>query len=159
MLTLTDLKPASGARNKKHRLGRGESSGWGKTAGRGHKGQKSRSGNGKIHVGFEGGQMPLHRRSPKWGFTQLNRTRFQVVNLKDLEAHFDSSEAVNPESLYEKKLIRNLEEPIKVLSSGDLTKALQVAAHSFSEAAVKKIEAAKGGVHKIETKSKNSSAA
>jgi len=156
MLTLSKLKPAAGSRSKKHRLGRGESSGWGKTAGRGHKGQKSRSGNGKIHVGFEGGQMPLHRRSPKWGFTQPSRKRYQVVNLSDLEAHFSSSEAVNPESLFSKKLIRNQEEPVKILATGELTKALEIAAHTFSQAATEKIEAAKGQVHRIELKEKNS---
>jgi len=117
-------------------------SGLGKTAGRGQKGQKSRSG-GKVNPHFEGGQMPLQRRLPKRGFTNINRVEYQVVNLRDLEA-LDGS--VTVEGLKASGLIGNLRHPVKILGTGELTKALSVEAHAFSKSAKEKIEAAGGSV-------------
>lgn len=148
MSLLSQLKPKKGSRSTRHRVGRGESSGWGKTAGKGHKGQKARSSAG-IPVGFEGGQMPLHRRSPKWGFNQLFRLRYQEVNLHQLEGSFESGAEVNPETMFEKSIIRSAEGPVKILGTGELKKSLQVSAHAFSTSAKTKIEAAKGKANKI----------
>jgi large subunit ribosomal protein L15 len=117
-------------------------SGTGKTAGRGQMGQKARSG-GKVSPHFEGGQMPLHRRLPKRGFTNIHRVEYQVVNLRDLEA-LDG--AVTVEGLKASGLIGNLRHPVKILGTGELTKALSVEAHAFSKSAKEKIEAAGGSV-------------
>lgn len=146
-LNLSHLKPTKGSKSTAHRVGRGESSGWGKTAGRGHKGQKARSSAG-IPVGFEGGQMPLHRRSPKWGFNQLFRTRYQEVNLQLLEKNFSAGDEVTPAVLFQKKVIRSESLPVKILATGEITKSLKVTAHAFSKVAQEKIEKS-GGSHTI----------
>jgi len=158
MSLLSNLQPRSGSKHRTKRIGRGESSGWGKTSGRGHKGQKSRS-SAHIPVGFEGGQMPLHRRSPKWGFNQLNRRLFHIVNLSDLNERFQKSEEVTPERLKEVRLIRDLKRPVKILAKGKLEHPLKISAHAFSDAAIKEIESAKGEVKKLEWKKKKEDAA
>lgn len=142
-MELHDLKPAPGAKRGRKRVGRGPGSGSGKTAGKGHKGQKSRSGYSRRY-GFEGGQMPLVRRLPKRGFTNIFRVEFQVINLRDLERVFADGDAVSPEALLEKGLVRRATQPIKVLGDGDLTKKLVVQAHKFSAAARTGIEKAGG---------------
>jgi large subunit ribosomal protein L15 len=140
---LHNLKPAEGATKKRKRVGRGPGSGHGKTAGRGHKGQKSRSGYSRRY-GFEGGQMPLVRRIPKRGFTNIFRVGYQVVNLRDLEKHFSDGDTVTVGSLTEKGLIRGDKKPVKVLASGELGKKLTVQVHAFSKNAQASIEAAGG---------------
>jgi large subunit ribosomal protein L15 len=138
-MELYDLKPAPGATRTRRRVGRGPGSGAGKTAGKGHKGQKSRSGYSR-RFGFEGGQMPLVRRLPKRGFTNNFRIEFQVVNLRDLERVFGNGDVVSPESLVDKGLVRKRAQPVKILGSGELTKKLSVKAHKFSTAAQSSIE-------------------
>lgn len=145
MTILANIGPKTGARRKMKRVGRGDGSGHGGTSGKGHKGQKARS-SPHIRVGFEGGQMPLHRRSPKWGFTNPTKKTFSVVNLIRIGERFNAGEEVNPKSLFEKKLIRTLRHPLKVLGTGKLTKSLKVTAHAFSATAQKAIEDAKGSV-------------
>jgi len=142
-MELYDLKPAPGAKRGRKRVGRGPGSGSGKTAGKGHKGQKSRSGYSRRY-GFEGGQMPLVRRLPKRGFTNIFRVEFQVINLRDLERVFADGDAVSPEALLEKGLVRRVRQPIKVLGDGELTKKLVVQAHKFSASARTGIENAGG---------------
>ncbi len=142
-MELHDLKPAPGAKRGRKRVGRGPGSGNGKTAGKGHKGQKSRSGYSRRY-GFEGGQMPLVRRLPKRGFTNIFRVEFQVINLRDLERVFADGDAVSPEALLEKGLVRRGRQPIKVLGDGELTKKLAVQAHKFSASARTGIEGAGG---------------
>ncbi|MEE4270163.1 MAG: 50S ribosomal protein L15 [Thermoanaerobaculales bacterium] len=140
---LHNLKPAAGATKKRKRIGRGPGSGNGKTAGRGHKGQRSRSGYSRRY-GFEGGQMPLVRRIPKRGFTNIFRVGYQVVNLRDLDRVFADGDTVSPEVLEEKGLIRGGSKPVKILASGELGKKLTVQAHAFSKNAQASIEAAGG---------------
>jgi large subunit ribosomal protein L15 len=142
-MELDDLRPAKGATRGRKRVGRGPGSGLGKTAGRGHKGQKSRSGYSR-RFGFEGGQMPLVRRIPKRGFTNNFRVEVQVVNLRDLERVFSDGDAVSPETLADKGLIRKPTQPVKVLGDGELSKKLEVTAHRFSASARERIEAAGG---------------
>ncbi|MCG6956327.1 MAG: 50S ribosomal protein L15 [Gemmatimonadetes bacterium] len=142
MAELHDLSPSGGSHRDRKRLGRGPGSGTGKTAGRGQKGAGARAG-AKSRARFEGGQMPLHRRLPKRGFTNLNRVEYQVVNLRDLD-RFD--DVVTIESLRASGLIGTLQRPVKVLGTGDLAKALKVEAHAFSKSAKEKIEAAGGSV-------------
>ncbi len=142
-MELHDLRPAKGAKRARKRVGRGPGSGTGKTAGRGHKGQKSRSGYSRRY-GFEGGQMPLVRRIPKRGFTNIFRVEYQLVHLADLEEAFEDGARVTLEALLEKRLVRAGKGPVKVLSDGDLAKKLTVQAHKFSRAARAKIEAAGG---------------
>ena len=129
---LHNLKPAEGATRKRKRVGRGPGSGNGKTAGRGHKGQKSRSGFSRRY-GFEGGQMPLVRRIPKRGFTNIFRVGYQVVNLRDLDRVFADGDTVTPEILADKGLIRGDKKPVKVLAAGELGKKLTVQVHAFSK--------------------------
>jgi large subunit ribosomal protein L15 len=136
-----DLRPSSGATRPRKRVGRGPGSGQGKTAGRGHKGQKSRSGY-RHQRGFEGGQMPLHRRVPKRGFTNIFRVEYDVVNLSDLD-RFDAGDSVTPQELARRRLAHG-RRPVKILGGGELTKALTVSAHKFSESARARIEAAGG---------------
>ncbi len=140
MAELHELSPADGSRRDRKRVGRGPGSGTGKTAGRGEKGQKARSG-GSVPAGFEGGQMPLHRRIPKRGFHNFNRVEYQVVNVSQLEG---LSGDVGPEALRAAGLIRSLRRPVKVLGNGDLSSAVNVTAHAFSGSASRKIEAAGG---------------
>lgn len=142
-MELNDLRPAKGATRGRKRIGRGPGSGLGKTAGRGHKGQKSRSGYSR-RFGFEGGQMPLVRRIPKRGFTNIFRVEVQVVNLRDLERVFSDGDAVSPETLADKGLVRKATQPVKVLGDGELSKKLEVTAHKFSASARERIEAAGG---------------
>jgi large subunit ribosomal protein L15 len=136
-----DLRPASGATHYRKRVGRGPGSGHGKTAGRGSKGQRSRSGY-RHQRGFEGGQMPLHRRVPKRGFTNIFRVEYDIVNLSDLD-RFEAGAAVNPETLHAARLARKTR-PVKILGDGEIKKALTVSAHKFSASAKARIEAAGG---------------
>lgn len=146
-MRMSDVKRNPGMRPKR-RVGRGESSGHGKTSRRGHKGQNARSGGG-VAPWFEGGQMPMIRRLPKRkGFKPVNKVRFQPVNLSSLDRHFRSA-AVTPEALFEKGLIHDAEGPVKVLGDGKLSKSLAVRAHAFSKSAVEKITAAGGSVEVI----------
>lgn len=149
MAELHDLSPSSGSHRNRKRKGRGPGSGNGKTAGRGQKGQKARSG-GSVHPRFEGGQMPLIRRIPKRGFTNLNRVEYQVVNIRDLEKVEGD---VTPESLKAAGLVRSMRKPVKVLGVGEISRKAAVSAHKFSATAQAKIEAAGGTVTVIETSS------
>jgi large subunit ribosomal protein L15 len=142
-MDLSKLKPADRSKFTKKRVGRGHGSGTGAQAGRGHKGAKSRSGF-KFKRGFEGGQMPLHRRIPKRGFHNLSRTEYAVVNLDTLAERFDAGAVVTPEVLREVGLVRSSRQPIKVLARGDISKQLTVRAHKFSGKALEKIAAAGG---------------
>jgi large subunit ribosomal protein L15 len=142
-MDLSKLRPAPGSTHAKKRVGRGPGSGLGKTAGRGNKGAKSRAGF-KVKRGFEGGQMPLHRRVPKRGFTNTFRKEYAVVNLDQLDARFVAGATVTPDSLREAGLVRSRHAPIKVLGRGEVTKALTVQAHKFSGKAAEKL-AASGG--------------
>ena len=141
-MRLDELKPAPGSSKKRKRVGRGDGSGHGKTSGRGHKGQGARSG-GNVQPGFEGGQMPLQRRLPKRGFHNINRVEMTVVNLGQLEALLDGTEA-SPEILVAQGLVNGKNRRIKILGEGSLSKALTVRAHGFSAKAKEKIEAAGG---------------
>ena len=144
-MRLHDLKPRPGAKHRKKRVGCGESSGHGKTSGRGHKGQKARSG-GSIRLGFEGGQMPLIRRLPKRGFNHSAfKTVYAIVNVDDLE-QFDSGVRITRELLEQRGLINGRFDGIKILGRGKLTKSLTVEAHKFSATARQQIEAAGGSV-------------
>ena len=141
-MDLSNLKPPKGAKRDRKRVGRGQGSGSGKTAARGHKGAQSRSGY-KSKRGFEGGQMPLHRRVPKRGFHNPFREEYEVVNLDALAARFDAGFEVTPELMRERGLVGR-QGPIKVLARGDIAKALTVRAHKFSGKAAEKIAAAGG---------------
>ncbi len=141
-MLLNELRPPRGATKKKKRLGRGESSGLGKTAGKGHKGQKARAG-GYHRRGFEGGQMPLHRRLPKRGFHNIFRKEYAVVNLCDLAA-FPSNETIDWDLLVAKGIVRKKGDGLKVLGTGDLKNPITVKAHLFSATAKSKIEKAGG---------------
>ena len=146
-MDLSNLKPASGATHAKKRVGRGHGTGQGTQAGRGHKGAQSRSGF-KFKRGFEGGQMPLHRRIPKRGFHNQFRTEFIVVNLDTLADRFAEGTVVTPELLREHGVIHSSRQLIKVLARGDISKKLTVRAHKFSGKAAEKIAAA-GGVAEV----------
>ena len=146
-MELNSLRPALGATKKRKRIGRGPGSGHGKTATKGHKGQKARSG-GSVKAGFEGGQMPLQRRLPKRGFTPLSRTEYAVINLKQLNAYEDGS-TVDLQSLIERGIIKKALDGLKVLADGVLERKLTVKAHRFSEAAKEKITAAGGIAEEI----------
>jgi large subunit ribosomal protein L15 len=145
-MKLHELKPAPGAKHRRKRVGRGNSSGTGKTSGRGQKGQRAR---GSVPAGFEGGQMPIQRRLPKWGgFTNTNRIEFEVINIGRLDDIFEGGETVTPEELSGRRLVRK-GRPVKVLASGEISKALTVKAHKFSKQAKDKIQAAGGTVEVI----------
>jgi large subunit ribosomal protein L15 len=144
MLTLNNLSPNPGSTRPRKRVGRGPGSGRGKTSTRGHKGYKARSGSG-IKPGFEGGQMPLQRRIPKRGFTNIFRKEFGIVNVQDLE-RFDAGATVNRESLVEVGLVASKYKQVKVLGNGEITKSLTVSVDKLSESARKKIEAAGGKI-------------
>ena len=142
-MKLSNLHPAAGSKHSdSFRVGRGHGSGNGKTAGRGQKGQKSRSG-GKIRVGFEGGQMPLYRRLPKRGFKCINSKKIIALNLSDLD-RFEADSVVTIETLMEAGLVKNSFDGVKILSNGEINKKLTVQANAFSKGAVAKIEAAGG---------------
>lgn len=141
-MELNTLKPALGSTKNRKRIGRGPGSGHGKTATKGHKGQKARSG-GSIKAGFEGGQMPLQRRLPKRGFTPIDRIEYSVVNLKQLDV-FEAGSVVDAAALVTKGLIKNSCNAVKILGNGDLSKALKVTATKFSQSARDKITASGG---------------
>ena len=147
-MSLNNLKPARGSKFERKRVGRGPGSGNGKTAGRGNKGAQSRSGY-SYKRGFEGGQMPLHRRVPKRGFWNPFRVEYEVVNLDTLDARFDAGTVVTLDLLVEKRLVSGAGKRLKVLSRGDLTKKLTVKAHKFSGKAAEKIAAAGGAAEAI----------
>ena len=151
MADLSNLRRPEGSHRDTKRLGRGPGSGTGKTAGKGHKGSKARAGHhgpGGGKPTYEGGQMPLHRRLPKRGFTAPNRVEYQVVNLYQLEA-LESEGPVTPETLKASGLIGHAKRPVKVLGTGELTRKLDVQAHKFSQAAREKIAAQGGTVQEI----------
>ena len=147
-MDLSNLKPAPGSTQKRKRLGRGPGSGLGKTSGRGHKGRGARSG-GNTPPGYEGGQMPLQRRLPKRGFNNPFRLEYAVVNLGQLEKLFAANDVVDLDTLRAKRLVRRNEKLIKILAKGQLSKALTVKAHKFSEAARAQLEAAGGAAEVI----------
>jgi large subunit ribosomal protein L15 len=145
---LNNLRPAEGSTHKKKRVGRGPGSGLGKTAGRGNKGQKSRSGY-SSKVGFEGGQMPLQRRLPKRGFTNIFKKQWIEVTLSTLEQSFEAGDSITPETMHERGVIAKGKRDIVVLGTGEVTKALTVSAHRFTKGARQKIEAAGGTANVI----------
>ena len=146
-MKLHELKYTEGARRNRKRLGRGHGSGWGKTAGKGHKGQNARSGGG-VALGFEGGQTPLYIRLPKRGFTNINRIEYNEVNL-DLLNRFEEGTHVTVAMLFESGLIRHRRLGVKILGNGELSKKLTVSAHKFSKSAAAAIEQAGGKVEVI----------
>ena len=141
-MKLHDLKPAVGATTAPKRLGRGTGSGLGKTSGKGHKGAKARSGGGKG-PGFEGGQIPLMRRIPKRGFTNKFRTEYVAINVDRLEI-FEDGQVVTPVELIEMGIIKKIEDGVKIMGNGEITKKLTVQANKFTATAKEKIEAAGG---------------
>lgn len=147
MKSLSNLTPAKGSNKKKKRLGRGPGSGLGKTAGKGHKGQKARKG-GKVAPGFEGGQMPLYRRLPKRGFKNPFRVEYNPINL-DLLNRFEAGQRVTPEVLSNAGLLPRPDSPVKLLGRGSIDKSLTVVVHKFSANAKEAIEKAGGNVEEI----------
>ena len=147
-MSLNNLRPPKGAKHAKRRVGRGPGSGHGKTASRGHKGAKSRSGH-RFKRGFEGGQMPLHRRVPKRGFHNPFRVEYEVVNLDTLGERFDAGTVVTLELLVKHRLISGVKTRLKVLGRGEVGKALTVHAHKFSGKAAEKIAAAGGATEQL----------
>ena len=141
-MKLSELKPADGARKDKVRVGRGTGSGCGKTSGRGHKGQKSRSGGG-VRPGFEGGQMPIYRRLPKRGFKNIWRKEYAEVNVSSLNI-FDDDTTVDAVALVEIGILKNVLDGVRILGDGELTKKLNVKAQGFTKTAIQKIEAVGG---------------
>ena len=141
-MKLHELSPAEGSKKEVKRIGRGHGSGWGKTAGKGHKGQKARAGKG-MRVGFEGGQMPLQRRIPKRGFNNIFAKKVVAINVGTLNK-FEDGAVVDIAALTEKGIVKNSFDSVKILSNGTLTKKLTVKANAFSQGAVAKIEAAGG---------------
>jgi large subunit ribosomal protein L15 len=148
-MELNNLRPAIGSTKNRKRIGRGIGSGHGKTATRGHKGQKARSG-GSIKPGFEGGQMPLQRRLPKRGFRPLDRNEFVLINLSQLDI-FEPTSIVDRDTMDAKGLLKKSDLPVKVLANGEITKPLTVKADKFSKSAVAKIKAAGGSVEETQT--------
>ena len=147
-MKLHELSPAAGATKERKRIGRGAGSGQGKTAGKGHKGQKARAGRG-MRAGFEGGQMPLQRRVPKRGFNNIFRTEMAIVNVAAIDKAFEADETVTIDALIEKGLVKKVLDGVKVLGNGEITKALTIQANAFSETAKQKIEAAGGKAEAI----------
>ena len=146
-MELNSLRPALGSTKNRKRIGRGIGSGHGKTATKGHKGQKARSG-GSIKPGFEGGQMPLQRRLPKRGFRPLERNEFVLINLQQLDV-FEAGTCVDRDAMNAKGLLKKSDLPVKVLANGELTKALTVKADKFSKSAIEKIQAAGGKIEGV----------
>jgi large subunit ribosomal protein L15 len=146
-MKLNELKYTEGARRERKRLGRGQASGQGKTAGKGHKGQNARSGGG-VPIGFEGGQTPLFRRIPKRGFTNIHRVEYNIINVESLN-RFEEGTHVTVEALKAAGLIRQQLDGVKILGNGELTKQLTVSAHKFSKSAAAAIEQAGGKVEVI----------
>ena len=149
-MQLHNLRAPAGANRKRKRVGRGESSGWGKTAGRGHKGQGARSGKGKPGPGFEGGQNPMYRRMPKRGFTNIFAKNWAEVNLDMLTKFFGADDVINLESLRAVGLAKNRDAGVRILGRGDLTVALKIEASHVTAGAKKKIEAAGGSITIVE---------
>jgi large subunit ribosomal protein L15 len=147
-LALNNLKPTDGSTHKKKRVGRGPGSGLGKTAGRGHKGQKSRSGY-SSKIGFEGGQMPLQRRLPKRGFTNIFKKKWLEISLAKLEESFNAGDEITPEVLHERGLIKKAKHDLVILGNGEMSKALKISAHRFTKTAKDKIEKAGGSITEI----------
>ncbi|MFL6210456.1 MAG: 50S ribosomal protein L15 [Pyrinomonadaceae bacterium] len=147
---LNNLHAPAGSTHKKKRVGRGPGSGLGKTAGRGNKGQKSRSGY-SAKIGFEGGQMPLQRRLPKRGFTNIFKKQWTEVSLETLERSFEANEEVSPDVMHERGVIAKGKRDVVVLGTGEVTKALRISAHRFTKSARAKIEQA-GGTATLITK-------
>jgi large subunit ribosomal protein L15 len=145
---LNNLHPTKGSTHKKKRVGRGPGSGLGKTAGKGNKGQKSRSGYSQK-IGFEGGQMPLQRRLPKRGFTNIFKTKWLEISLAKLEANFNAGDEVTPAILHERGLIKKAKHDLVILGNGDFTKSLKISAHRFTKSAKEKIEKAGGSITEI----------
>lgn len=148
-LSLNNLHPAKGSTHRKKRLGRGPGTGLGKTSGRGEKGQKSRSGY-SMKIGFEGGQMPLHRRLPKRGFTNIFKKKWIEVSLAALEKAFAENDKITPEVMHHRGIIKKAKHDIVVLGNGEVSKSLQVSAHRFTKSAREKIEKAGGAATVIE---------
>ncbi|MEA1877539.1 MAG: 50S ribosomal protein L15 [Bacteroidota bacterium] len=148
-MDLTNLKPAEGSTHRERRIGRGQGSGYGGTSTRGHKGQKSRSGYSKK-IGFEGGQMPLQRRVPKFGFKNINRKEYKGINISALQelAEKGKLSSINVELLIDSGLLRK-NDRVKILGNGSLSLKLEVTAHAFSKSAIKAIEAQEGTVVKL----------
>lgn len=142
-MKLHELSPAPGATREVKRIGRGHGSGNGKTAGKGHKGQKARSG-GSIRPGFEGGQMPLQRRVPKRGFNNIFAKQYVIVNVSDLDAKFEAGAVVDTNALIEAGLVKKPLDGVKILGNGEVTKNFTVKAAAFSKSAIEKIEKAGG---------------
>ena len=147
-LSLNNLHPAPGSTHKKKRLGRGPGSGLGKTSGKGHKGQKSRSGY-SSRPGFEGGQMPLQRRLPKRGFTNIFKKQWIEIGLGKIEQNFNAGDEVTPEILHERGLIKKAKHDLVILGTGEITKSLKISAHRFTKSAREKIEKAGGTATEI----------
>lgn len=147
-LTLNNIRPAKGSTHKKKRVGRGPGSGLGKTAGRGHKGQKSRSGY-SSRPGFEGGQMPLQRRLPKRGFTNIFKKQWIEISLAKIESNFNNGDEVTPDILHDRGLIKKARHDLVILGNGEISKSLKISAHRFTKAAREKIEKAGGSVTEI----------
>ncbi len=147
-LALNNLRPTKGSTHKKKRVGRGPGSGLGKTAGRGHKGQKSRSGY-SSKIGFEGGQMPLQRRLPKRGFTNIFKKKWLEISLSKLEENFNAGDEITPEVLHERGLIKKAKHDLVILGTGEISKALKISAHRFTKTAKDKIEKAGGSITEI----------
>jgi large subunit ribosomal protein L15 len=142
-MRIDELRPADGSNRRPRRVGRGVGSGWGKTSGKGHKGQKARSG-GRTGRGFEGGQMPMQRRLPKRGFRNAPFSKkFAIVNLKDLSKISDK-DLITPDVLLERGVVKDLRDGLKVLGNGEITRPVTVKAHAFSSGALKKIASAGG---------------
>jgi large subunit ribosomal protein L15 len=146
-MELNSLRPALGSTKNRKRIGRGIGSGHGKTATKGHKGQKARSG-GSVKPGFEGGQMPLQRRLPKRGFRPLDRNEYVLVNLQQLDA-FDAGTCVDRDAMDAKGMLKKSNLPVKVLANGEITKSLTIKADKFSRSAIEKIKAAGGTIEEI----------
>ncbi len=147
-MDLHRLEKPKGSTKKKKRVGRGNASGWGTTATRGTKGQKSRSGGG-VRRGFEGGQMPLYRRLPKRGFKNPNDKDYVPINVSLLQERFDENDSVTPETLKEKNIVKKTMDGIKILGHGELSKPLVVKAHKFSKKAIEKIQQAGGTIEEL----------
>ena len=147
-IKLHELKPAEGSRKNRNRVGRGIGSGNGKTSGRGHKGQKARSGGG-VRPGFEGGQMPIYRRLPKRGFKNIWAKKYAEVNVETLEKKFESGETVDPVALIERGVLKNVLDGVRILGNGELTKKLTVVANGCTKSAAEKIKAAGGTIELI----------
>jgi large subunit ribosomal protein L15 len=148
MVKIHELKPAVGSKRGRKRRGRGPGSGHGQTSGRGDKGQKARAG-GHVQPWFEGGQLPLHRRVPKRGFTNIFRREYAIINLRDL-SRFEAGYSISPESLWNEGLIKHRTDLVKILGEGEISQPLNISAHRFSRSAAQKIEAAGGKAEVIQ---------